>query len=115
MQLVYLKLQRKKYMISALIFIGILCAITGYTLSDSPVYELDRGNAATSFYSPLIYIVSYQILRYLFIKNKRLEPAYDFASTRDRVDKRNLVFADYIVFIFPIILAVIIPLIIGWK
>lgn len=82
---------------------------------EKPEYEMEKGNVATAFFSPIIYISTYQLLRIIFKKMKGIEPAYEFAATYDFTDKRKLNFLDYIVFVVPMGLSFVSSLLIGWK
>ena len=113
--MVFLKLHRKKGVLISLFIVGLISLIIGIILMSNPEFEMKKGHAATTFFGPIIYISTYQILRIIFKKQTGIEPAYEFASTYDSKDKRGLGVFDYIIFIFPFVLATAISLIIGWK
>jgi len=113
--IVYSKFYRKKYVMIALFTIGLISGIIGLILLGKPEYEMARGQAATSFFSPIIYIFTYQVLRQIFKKIKGIEPTYEFASSYDNTDRRKLIILDYIVYITPFVLSLISIMIIGWK
>ena len=113
--IVYFKYHRRKYVIEFMLVIGILSAIIGLILFQNPNFEMEKGHGATTFFAPIIYISSYQIFRLIYKKKLGIEPAYEFASYYDHKDKRGLNIADFVVYILPMTLAFVAPLIIGWK
>lgn len=113
--MVYFKYHRKKYVIGVMFIIGILSAIIGIFLIQNPNFVMVKGHGATTFFAPIIYVSSYQVSRLIYKNKLGIEPAYEFASYYDHKDKRGLNIGDFIVYILPMTLAIVAPLIIGWK
>ncbi|HTL80073.1 MAG TPA: hypothetical protein VL651_00135 [Bacteroidia bacterium] len=102
---------RNDRIVFVLIILCVSLAIWGIYLR-SPEFEMKGGNAADSLYSPLIYILTYATLRYLFKKKYGFEPTYYKHSWYDPVEKRDQNWFDIVVLMLPFLLAVFIPAII---
>jgi len=107
---VYLKLHRKKYVIPILIIIALIIAVSGLYITHFITDSSGNKLTTTTFYAPIIYILTYQLLRFLYKKKHHVEPAYEYASPLDSLGKRKLLFEDYVVFILPMITSLLVPI-----
>ena len=105
---VYFKFHRRQLVLFALILFSLINLFIGYYLLkiDKSIKDV----ALTNFYSPILYILSYQALRFIFKWKYKFEPAYEYSSTYDITDNRKLIFWDYIVFVFPIVFSMGLPI-----
>lgn len=108
--IVYAKLHRNTHVLASLFLGGFVCALIGLVLIRNPEYEMVRGHAAMTFFSPITYISLFQLFRLVFIKFKGIEPCYEYQSSYDSVDKRAMGLFDYIVYIIPLLLSMMVPL-----
>ena len=109
---VYLKLHRRNKVLVGLFIFGFLFAFLGLKLQSYTEYQMNDRHAASAFYSPLIYISIYQILRMVAKKITGIEPAYQYASSYDNADNRKLKAWDYAIFVLPFLIAIFSPSII---
>ena len=84
-------------------------AIIGQLIrNDVPI--LKGGHPTDNWYSPLILISLYSILRYAYKKKYKVEPTYDHSWRFDFDDNREINGFDIVVHLVPFLLALIIPL-----
>lgn len=106
---IYYKLHRKKPVLYALFFFVVLSAFVGFYLLHNAEEKFEKDVSISVFYSPIIYLSFYQFCRTIFKWKFNMEPTYDYSSSYDSVDKRDLLCWDYVVFILPIVLAFGLP------
>lgn len=106
------KIRQKSYCTVFLIFAAIYCLIGVFLRSDS--YQLPNINGADSFFSPLAYLLSYLLLRKVYLRVYKIEPTYYRTSWYDPNEGREQNWFDLLVYVTPIFIALLVPLIIGF-
>jgi hypothetical protein len=102
MLIIYKKLRNYKS-ISFVACITFLIAIPGLFITVPEAGVLTGG---------LIYIICYAALRHVYVKIYNIEPTYNRMSWFDNEDNRRQNWLDVVVFIMPLVLSFIIPLVI---
>ena len=106
----YKKLRDNK-VILMLLFPALLLAAFGLLIR-SPELQQKGANSADFFISPLIYLLSYGTLRHIYKKQYGVEPTYNRSSWYDPEEGRKQNGFDVLVFILPVFIAAIFPVLI---
>lgn len=107
----FMKMLRDDRVIKTVTTISVLIALVGLLIRNDQTKDL-AGNSADSFFGPLIYIVSYALLRFVYKRKFHVEPTYDRNSMFDKADGRRQNWLDITVHVLPFFLSLIIPLLI---
>jgi hypothetical protein len=107
---VYKKL-RNIFIIMVSLVACIIIAIIGFLIRSERT-DMVAGNAADSFFGPLIYIITFAFLRFIYKKKYSVEPTYNRSSWYDYEEGRRQNWLDVVVHILPLLLAIVLPLLI---
>lgn len=107
----FLKKLRKDRTLFVLLLISIPIAVSGLLLR-SPEYQMKGANGADILLGPFVYIVMYGGLRYVYKKIYKREPTYNRSSWYDPEEKREQNIMDVFAHVFPLMGAVLLPIII---
>jgi hypothetical protein len=105
----FMKVLRNDKLIKRIIFIALVFATFGFFIR-SKENDIGIGFAPAVFASPLVYILSYALLRYLYKSFYRVEPTYNRSSWYDDEDGRRQNWLDVLVHVLPMFIAIIFPL-----
>lgn len=103
---------RSNKRLAILFVITSIVAIVGLILRND-VVEQRISNPADSLISPLAYVLCYAGLRQMFKAVYKMEPTYQRYRWYDKEDGRKQNVLDVLVHIFPLMVAVFVPFIIG--
>jgi len=92
-----------------LLFIAICYTVLGVVIRNE-AYQLPNINAADFFYAPLAHLISYLLLRRIYLKVYHFEPTYYRTAWYDPHEGREQNWFDIFVYIIPIYIALLIPL-----
>ena len=85
----------------------IILSITSFLLAIPGV--LIKVPEAAMLTGAFIYLISYSLLRYIYIKKYSFEPTYNKSSWYDANEGRRQNWLDVIVYVMPILLSMIVP------
>jgi hypothetical protein len=105
-----MKLLRNDRLIKRVIISAMLFATVGFFL-EIKGDDIGSGFAPAVFAAPLVYILSYALLRNLYKALYRVEPTYNRASWYDHEDKRRQNWFDVLVHILRWLLSLAFPFI----
>lgn len=105
------KLRSDKRILIALIASVVITIIGCIIYSDN--YKMTGMNASNIYFGPLIYMITYSTLRYIYKKKYNQEPTYNKSSWYDYEEGREQYWLDLVVYISPIFLSVLIPIVIS--
>lgn len=111
----YSQLKNKRYYNSFLILSIVIAVIrVFYFDGQGNVVGMLKSNSADYLYSPLIFLLVFQILRFVYIQIYKREPAFGATkfSNYDKTAGRYLNLLDYAVETAPLIIAGLLPVII---
>lgn len=96
-----------------LLVVGVVALTIGIVgfLIRSESTGVARGNAADFLFGPIIYVLSYGLLRKIYKSIYHVEPAYVWLSGYDAEDMRNVNFLDKVVYVLPLLLGMVLPFI----
>jgi hypothetical protein len=100
---------RNDNIIKISLIVSLIVAVIGFLIRSEQT-KMAAGNAADSFYSPLVYIATYAGLRYLYKRRYRVEPTYNRSSWHDYKEGRRQNWLDVTVHLLPFMLALVIPM-----
>jgi hypothetical protein len=106
------KMLRSENVIKIVLVLAVVLAIFGVLLRN-PQTKMTLGNAADTFFGPLIYILTYAFFRFTYRKKYGVEPTYNRASWYDPQEGREQNLFDLVVFIIPMVLSILVPLLLG--
>ncbi|MBS7566278.1 hypothetical protein KHS38_17860 [Mucilaginibacter sp. Bleaf8] len=106
------KVMRNNKALLGLLIVSLCMAIFQVLLS---LHEntFKKPTLSDSFYSPLIYVVSYNSLRYAYVQAYGVEPTYNRSSWYDPEDGRSQNWLDVVVYAFPIFFSMGFPIILA--
>ena len=86
---------------------SIILAIMGMV---NRVPEGPRLNTWDGLTGPLVYVLTYSALRWMYKRVNKREPTYAYMSRYDWEDRRKLDTLDYVVHLVPVLLGLVFPM-----
>ena len=109
----FLKILRNNKRLKILMIFSVGLLIFSFWLLNNDI-KLENGISVSYIYiSPIIYVLTFSILRRRFLKKYNFEPTYNWISWYDKEDERNQNWDDVFVHIVPFGLSFIIPIILS--
>jgi hypothetical protein len=105
----FMKVLRNDKLIKTTFILALLFAILGFFIGIKDD-DIGSGFAPAVFAAPLVYILSFTLLRFLYKVLYRVEPTYNRASWYDEGDKRKQNWFDVLVHVLPMLLSFVFPL-----
>jgi len=108
----FMKLLRSNKILTVLTLVALLIGIYGLLIRGEET-EMPNGNGADFLAAPFVYVVSYALLRMLYKRVYKMEPTYERYSWYDAKEGRNQNWLDVTVYILPMLLSFVVPLMMG--
>jgi uncharacterized membrane protein YfhO len=105
----FMKVLRNDKLIKTIFILALHFAILGFFINIKDD-EIASGFTPAVFAAPLVYILSFALLRFLYKALYRVEPTYNRVSWYDEGDKREQNWFDVLVHILPMLLSFVFPL-----
>ena len=105
----FAKVLRNDRLIKKIIVLALLFASLGFFIQVEDK-DVGPGFAPATLAAPLVYILSYTILRFIYKSLYKVEPTYNRSSWYDHEDNRRQNWLDVFVHLFPWLFSLIFPL-----
>lgn len=106
------KLMRNNKVLIGLMIVSLGMAISQVILSINE-NTFKRATLSDALYSPLVYVISYNSLRYVYIRMYGLEPTYNRMSWYDPKDGRRQNWFAVVVYVAPLFLSLGFPILLA--
>ena len=107
-----MKAYRNNKVIIVMLVVTAIIAIVGVFLM-APATMTDRATKSEWFFSPIIFISSYALLRRVYKKKYSREPTYNRTALYDAEEGRNQNSFDVVVHVLPLVFSIVLPIIIS--